>query len=101
MVVRTRLVSGDLAAEQNSEAWIGLDDDVQLVPWEGENAHYRKATGRVIHWCVRCRLKPKYGARQREIQDLAGAVIEQHREGDPAIQNNEVRGTDITLPIEI
>src|SRR5208282_4001163 len=90
-----------LAAEQNSKAWIGLDNDVQLVPWEGENAHHRKATSRVIHRRVRCRLKPEHGARQCKIQDLAGAVIEQRGEGNPAVQNNEIVGTDITLTIEI
>src|SRR5271169_1836678 len=73
MVVRTRLIGGDLAAEQDSEAWIGLDNDVQLPPRKGVHAHQREATGGVIRRGVGCRLKSKYGTRKCEIQDLAGA----------------------------
>jgi len=50
---------------------------------------------------VRSQLKPEYRTRQREIQDLAGAVIEQHGQRDPAVQNNEIPGIDLTLPIEV
>ena len=55
----------------------------------------------MIHRGVGCRLKSKYGTRKCEIQDLVGTVIEQHRQGDPAIQNDKVGGTEITLPIEV
>jgi hypothetical protein len=40
MVVRTRLIRSDLAAEQDGETWIGLDNDVQLPPRKGVHAHY-------------------------------------------------------------
>jgi hypothetical protein len=35
VVMRTRLIGDDLAAQQNGESRIGLDDDVQLAPREG------------------------------------------------------------------
>ena len=31
MIVSARLIAGDLAAEQNSEAWIAFDDCIQLA----------------------------------------------------------------------
>ena len=40
VVMRARLIRSDLAAEQDGETWIGLDDDVQLPPREGVHAHY-------------------------------------------------------------
>jgi hypothetical protein len=76
MIVGARRIAGDLAAEQNSEAWIAFDDRVQLTSWKSINAHDRQATGGVIHRSVRSRLKPKYRAGKREIQDLARAVVQ-------------------------
>ena len=101
MIVGARLIGGDLAAEQNSEAWIGFYDRVKLTSWKSVDAHDRQATGGMIHRSARSRLKPKYRARKREIQNLARAVVEQCRQGDPTAQDNIVSGTDITLPIEI
>ena len=40
VVMRARLIRSDLAAEQDGETRIGLDDDVQLPPREGVHAHY-------------------------------------------------------------
>src|SRR6516162_6610092 len=87
VVVCARLIGGDLPAEQNSEAWVGLDNVVQLTPWKGVYAHYGKAMGGVVHRSARSRMKPEYRTRQREIQDLAGAVVKQHRQSDPAIKD--------------
>jgi len=101
VIVGARLIGADLSAEQSSEAWIGLDDDIQLLPRKGVHTHYRKAAGGMMHRGVRCRLKPEHRPRQREIHDLAGTVIEQHGERDPAIENNEVCGTDFTLAVEL
>ncbi len=53
VVMRTRLIGDDLAAQQNGESRIGLDDDVQLAPREGVDARYREATGGVIHRSAR------------------------------------------------
>jgi hypothetical protein len=55
----------------------------------------------VIHRGVWRLLKAEDCAGESEIQDLAGAVIEKYREGDPAIENNEIGGADVTLTIEI
>ena len=55
----------------------------------------------MIHRGVLCRLKPEDGAGEREIEDLAGTIVEQHGKTDPAAQNDKIRGTDLTLPIEI
>ena len=101
MIVGARLIGSDLAAKQNREAWIAFDDRVQLTSWKTIDAHDRQATGGVIHRSARSRLKPKYRARKREIQNLARAVVEQCRQGDPTAQDDIVSGTDITLPIEI
>jgi hypothetical protein len=101
MFVGARLIAGDLAAEQNREAWIAFDDRVQLTSWKSIDAHDRQATGGVIHRSARSRLKPEYRARKREIQNLARAVVEQCRQGDPTAQDDIVSGTHITLPIEI
>src|SRR5512133_1480538 len=101
MIVGARLIGGDMAAEQNREAWIAFDDRVQFTSWKNIDAHGRQATGGVIHRSARSRLKPQYRARKREIQNLARAVVEQCRHGDPTAQDDIVSGTDITLPIEI
>ena len=101
MIVSARLIAGDLAAEQNSEAWIAFDDRVQLSSRKSIDAHDRQATGGMIHRSARSTLKPKYRARKREIQNLARAVVEQCSQGDPTAQDDIVSGTDITLPIEI
>jgi len=101
MIVGACLIAGDLAAEQNREAWIAFDDCVQPTSWKSIDAHDRQATGGVIHRSARSRLKPKYRARKCEIQNLARAVVEQCRQGDPTAQDDIVSGTDITLPIEI
>jgi hypothetical protein len=55
----------------------------------------------MIHRDVLCRLKPEDGAEEREIKDLAGTIVEQHGKSDPAVQNDKIRGKDVTLPIEI
>src|SRR5271165_1724967 len=101
MVMRSRLIRGDLTAEKDGETRIGLDDDVQLPPRDGVHAHHREATGGVIHRGVRRRLKPQDRTRKCKIQNLAGAVVKKHGEGDPAIENNEVCGTDFALAIEL
>ena len=59
MIVGARLIGGDLAAEQNSEAWIAFDDRIQLTSWKSIDAHDRQATGGVIHRSAGSRLKPK------------------------------------------
>ena len=45
MIVGARPIAGDLAAEQNSQAWIAFDDRVQLTSWKSIDAHDRQATG--------------------------------------------------------
>ena len=55
----------------------------------------------MIHRRAQYRLKAKDLTRKCEIQDLEGAVVEQHRERYPAIEHYKVAGTGVTLPIEI
>ena len=59
VVVRTRLIGCTLAAEQNAEAWVRLNDDIQLLLRNGTYPRERKATGRMVHQCVGRRRKPK------------------------------------------
>jgi len=75
VVMGARSIGGDLTAKQNGETRIGLNDDVQLPPREGVDAHYREAPGGMIHRGLRRRLKPKDRTRKCEIQNLAGAII--------------------------
>jgi hypothetical protein len=93
MIVRARLIAGDLAAQQNSEAWFAFDDRVQLTSWKSVDAHGRQATGGMVHRSARARLKPKYRAWKGEIQNLARAVVEQCRQGDPTAQDDIVSGS--------
>jgi hypothetical protein len=46
VIVGARLIGGDLAAEQNGEAWVAFDDCLQLTPRKSIGAHDRQATGR-------------------------------------------------------
>src|SRR5271169_1150855 len=101
MIVGARPVRGDLPAEQNGETRVVLNNRVELVTGESKNPGSRKTTRGMIHRGVLCRLKPKDGAGEREIKDLAGTIVEQHGESDPAAQNDKIRGTNVTLPIEI
>ena len=63
MVMRARLIGGDLAAKQDGETRIGLDNDVQLAPRKCVDAHYRKAPSGVVHRGVRRLLKAKNRSR--------------------------------------
>jgi hypothetical protein len=99
VVVRARLISSDLPAEQDSESRIGFDDTVQFLPREGIGTHYGETPRRVIHRRVCVRLKSEYGTREGEIQDLARAVIEKHGEGNPATEQDKTRRAGITLTV--
>src|SRR5271169_1091765 len=101
MIMGARLIRRDLPAEQDGETRVVLDNRVELVTGESKNPGNRKTTCGMIHRGVLCRLKPEYGAGEREIEDLARTIVEQHGKSDPAAQNDKIRGANVTLPIEI
>ena len=49
MIVRPRLVRGDLATKQKRKTWIVLDNRVELAPRESKNPGGRKTTCGVVH----------------------------------------------------
>ena len=63
VVMRARLIGGDLAAKQDGETRIGLDNDVQLAARKCVDARYRKAPSGVVHRGVRRLLKAKNRSR--------------------------------------
>jgi hypothetical protein len=71
------------------------------MPRKHAHPHGREALRRVIHRSLTPGLKPEYCTQKREIQDLAIAVIEQDRQGNPAVQHDIIGGADIPSAIDV
>src|ERR1700730_426276 len=100
VIMRTCFIRGSLTTKQSRKVWIGLDDDIQLLLWNDVDARQGKAAGGGIHQGVSDR-EPEHRARQCEIHDLAGAVIEKHGQCNPPIEDDESGRTLITLHVQM